>query len=93
MVEEYGENLQRLIQECDKDVPSYIDYIPWQCRQNQKIVKARLEAKKIKRRGKPHVLNFPPLVQLRWFHGYEAPMLEVSTNAIRTPRLQLHIYP
>ena len=53
VVEEYGENLQRLMQEWDKEVPSYIDCIPWQCKQNQKIAKARLEAKKIGREGDP----------------------------------------
>ena len=51
VVEEYGENLQRAMQEWDKEVPSYIDYIPWQCKENQKIAKARLEAKKKKGEG------------------------------------------
>ena len=53
VIEEYGENLQRLMQEWDKEVPSYIDCIPWQCKENQKIAKARLEAKKKEERGTP----------------------------------------
>ena len=53
LIEEYGENLQRLMQEWDKEVPSYIDCIPWQCKENQKIAKARLEAKKKGGEGDP----------------------------------------
>ena len=87
VVKEYKENLQRLI--WDQDVPSNIDYILWQCKQNQKIAKARLEAKKIKRIGGPPLPSFPPLKQLRCFHGYEAPMIGVSTSATRAPSVTI----
>ena len=62
VIEEYGENLQRAMQEWDKEVPSYIDCIPWQCKENQKTAKARLEAKKERRREGPAVPSFPPLL-------------------------------
>ena len=50
VLEEYGNNLQRLMKEWDKEIPPYIDTTLWQCRRNQRIAKARLEAKKAKKR-------------------------------------------
>ena len=75
---------QAFMKQGDKDVPSYIDYIPWQCRKNQAIAKSRLEAKRARRRGGPPVPNFPPVLQLRWFHGYQPTTEEENRGGTRT---------
>ena len=86
-VVEYGENLQAFMKQWNQDAPSYIDYIPSQCRKNQAIAKTRLEAKRAKRRGGLPVPNFPPLLQLRWFHGYQHGGFEKNKAATRTSNM------
>ena len=78
-IEEYGEILQRVMKEWNKEVPIYIDRTVWQCRQNQRMVKAKLEAKKA-REEKAHL--FPSFLQC---YNYQAGSMDIKLQCLKCP--------
>ena len=87
--EEDNGGLRKKILQCvsqggpySKHIPYGGDPILWQNKVHQKIAKAKLIAKRNRRDNGVPLPNFPPLLQLYWFHRCQAPLLSPSLTHI-----------